>query len=303
MFKFILSFTMLICVSASAQNTEYKVLYKNEDKSSIEIIQDNETGMKGAVTNETVYKHFAADILKDQYDYFAKIKTKTLRYFSSEGLHSVINGEIYSSANPQKPITKFSHEADDIHFDSDNYLTVKYGCCGSPNKVTIYDYKHKSIVAGDNSILIADISSETYHTNIYSSIQSFYEKNDTLGMLTIAYTATDKYTIYLLSKKKTTFCNQYQFDYTLHTDNTDATIYSRLDGLLNYYSIFPKKQINTAAEINDIEYIIEYQCMAYSDATVDPAVADKVYSIKIPLINGKPFGKSNRIQALRLEVD
>ena len=302
MLKFILPVSMLISVSVSAQNAHYKVLHKDEDKSSIEIIQNNETGMKGAVTNETTYKYFAAEIIKDQYDYFAKIKTKTLRYFSAEGQQSLIAGEIYSSLHPQKPLSKFSYEADDVHFNSDDYLTVKYGCCASPNEVAVYDYAHKQIVSGDNNILIADINSERFHTNIYSGLKSFYEKKDTLGVLVISYSAQDKYTIYLLSKKKSSFCNQYEFDYKLQTGNTETTVNTQFDGLLTYLSVFPKN-VNAVNQINNLEYIIEYQCMAYGEHIPDGSVADKKYTAKIPIVNGKPFGKSDSVQILHLEID
>lgn len=297
---------MMAAVSlANAQLQKNQTLYKDEGKSSIEYIKDKESGMLGVKIEESTYKTFYADILNnDNNNYVAKLKTNTLKYFATEGQQSTISGEIYSLDNPKKIISRFSHTADEIYFETDHYLTIKYGCCASPNIPSLYDYKHRLIIDGENNISKADFYSKGKVINMYTSIKSVYESKDTIGLFTYAYSAEDKYQIYFLSQKKSSFCNDYSLLYKASLkNNAEVNMFSELNGMLSIYEFENLKDVHKITDINDIVFNIQYQCFSYSKEPVDASLADKTYTTSIPIINGKPFGKSDRIQIVKVNVD
>lgn len=303
--KIFFSIVLILAVSlANAQWQDYHTLFKQEDKSSIEYIKHTESGMQGVKTDETTYKTFYASIIKEQSNYIARLRTQTIKYFSAEGQDRTIAGEIFSADDPRKIISKFSHKADAIYFDTNDYLTIQYGCCGAPNIPSVYDYRHRLIIDGQHAIAKTDVYLKNEVVNIYTSLKSSYENKDTLGVFTYAYSADDKYLIYLLANKPSSFCSDYWFEYTASLkNNAKVEKYARLEGVLVGYQFETLNNINKIEDSTGIVFNVQYQCMSYTKEPTNASLADKKYTIQIPIINGKPFGKPDKTQVVKVNVD
>jgi len=193
-----------------------------------------------------------------------------------------IKVEIYPFENPSKLIMKIDKDCDRIDLLDNTYKTTINGCCGNENVYEIFDYKHKSIIKTERRIVIG---------NFYNSKISFYvgfekENEDSLGTLKYSYNSKEKYTIKMRTKQDYDYIYYFP-DIEILSDNENDK-FSKSD---YGYTFFSPRKISDKNSINNLTIRLIFSCEnGENDIVVD-----------IPIINGKPFRKEDKIQELYIE--
>ena len=229
------------------------------------------------------------DGYKELENYIAKYITRSKTCTGCEGQERNIKVELYSFDAPNRLVMKIDKNCDELTLFTSTYKTTIYGCCASENIYEIFNYKHKSIIQADNQIITGDIPN--------SKIKLYFgftkDINDTLclGSLNYSYNSDDKYTIRILTEKKleNTFL-PFSPEIEILGGNNDRKHSDLMSGIVRY-TFWSLNKISNKNSINNLTIRLTFP---YDSGTVNNV-------IDIPIVNGKLFGKDERIQEIYIE--
>ena len=188
-------------------------------------------------TVEINYKvvYIIPDGHKELENYVAKYTTKTKTCTGCEGQERNIKVEIYSFDEPDKSVMKIDTNCDELTLLTNTYKTTIYGCCASENIYEIFDYKQKSIIQADNQIILGEIPNSKI--KFYVGFTKALNDTLSLGSLSYSYDSNEKYTIRILTKKK----SENKFlpfspDIEILGDNNDRKYSDFSSGLVKYHT-------------------------------------------------------------------
>jgi hypothetical protein len=274
-----------------AEPLEAKSVFTETAESSFEILSQKSKNDYVYRTVESSFKPARLQ-LKD-YDvrrYFAHFTTTTEKWTSVEGQERNINIKIKAFDNPSKTIIEINKNCDDIDLQTIFYETVKYGCCGNVNHYEIFDYQNNLIIEGDDKIITGSIPDSDL--KIYVGFTQ--ETNDSTVLGTLYYTTyhlrkkPEKFAIKIKSKPSNVRkCETYWPKISLQTNKA----IDKFDATENENTLWSLYKIENESLINNLTIKFSVECTEKQDFKF----------LHIPIINGKPFGKDDKIQEMTLD--
>lgn len=275
----------VISASSDSKNDTSNILYGDSGQSKFIITAGDANSGYDFQTVETNYKLSFIALsggYSDLKHYFAKYTTISKTCTGCEGQERKIKVELHPFDNPKQTDLIIEKDCDDLTLDVHTYKTVKYGCCGAENELAIYDYQNKLIIEGDEKILLVNIPNSKI--NLFVAWKN-YDKDTTIrGTLYFCYNSTDRYAVKIKNDVRSDNCTDISPDILIHTANTHDT-YNKYN---NEYHLWSLDKIDNKNQINNIQLKIAFDC---DNAT-------SLDTLKIPIINGKPFGKNERVQMI-----
>ena len=291
----ILFFILASCKGNSQTNFHYdtaisKDSFKQTVESKFEIISRLD---KFGYTYKSVESNFKeVEIqLDSNYDkqYFANIITTTKKTLGIEGQERNVKIDIRTFEHPFKTLIEINKDCDGIDLQNHTYTTVKYGCCTNPNYYEIFDYNNKQIIKGNGKILTGFIPNS--RLLIYASYVEEINNPNYNGILYFATTNNTSFTIKIkynsLNNSKSGLDDICIPNITFKTNNTS----DKFDSVENEYTLWSLDGIKNENSINQLTIKFNIEC----------GENHKPKELSIPIISGKPFGKSDKIQKLILE--
>lgn len=263
-----------------------KIIYSDSDQSTFKITSGDSISGYDFQTVETNYKlvYIAPHNYNSLKHYFAKYTTISKTCTGCEGQERMIKVGLNSFDNPQKTELTIQQDCDELTLAPRTYKTAKFGCCGAEDQLAIYDYNNKLIIEGDSKILLGEIPNS--RLNFYVAFKNEYLDSTYLGTLYFCYSSSDRYTIKIESKPlPSDSCSPFSPDILIHS----ANVIDKFNKENNEYSFWSLNHIKSKDQINDLTLKVAYWCD--SELNLD--------TLKIPIINGKPFGKDDRNQIIK----
>jgi len=208
--------------------------------------------------------------------FVSKQSIKTKSCIGCESKKEDIKIELSTFLEPEKILYTIEKECNDIELKNNIYKTSLYGCCLNKDTYEYFDYSNKLIIESNLDI----ISSYIPNSKIDFYIGYMFDENPKdikffNGTLTFAYNSRDKYLIKISSKKEHDWLNT-----KLDIISKDKRDYKSDDG----YSLWSLDKIKTKEQVNDVTVLLK--------------IDDEIV-LEIPIIKGKPFGKSDRLQEVK----
>lgn len=218
-------------------------------------------------------------------DYLARYTTTTIKNLSIEGQNRTV--EVSLSPLNQLRLVKYKMKqaCDELDLYTQYYKTIKYGCCSQSNEVALYDYSNNLIIEGSERIFRGNIPNNTLNDFYFS----YKTPTDTLtlGQINIWFNKDEKYQIVLKNKRSTLqdsveVCPILDPQLVVKLNDTDTFDNEET------YTFRSLGKIKSSAELN-LLFTLTFAC----DAAMLPIV--------VPIIDGKPFGKTNQNQIYNVE--
>lgn len=263
-----------------------KVIYSDYGQSTFILTSGDSISGYEFQTVETNYKlvYIALHDYRSLKHYFAKYTTNSKTCIGCEGQERTIRVGLNSFDNPQKTELTIEQDCDDLTLDVRNYKTAKYGCCANEDQLAIYDYNNKLIIEGDSKILLGEIPNS--RISFYVAFKNEYRDTTYLGTLYYCYDSSVRYSIKIESKPlPSDSCSPFSPDILIHSNNA----IDKFNKENNEYSLWSLNHIKSKDQINNLTLKVAYWCD--SELNID--------TLKIPIINGKPFGKDDRNQIIK----
>jgi hypothetical protein len=262
--------------------------FHDKDFSSIELFPiDSFSGYKYKIKEinyNIVYLDFYGN--KAAEHFIAKETTTTEAHTAMEGQNRTMQIDLSPLNSPTKSKLTIKHNCDDIFLEFGNYKTVKYGCCGGEDEYELYDYNNNQILEGNEQIILIRLPKA--RITFYVSFKPEYRDTTILGRLHFSYNSSENYQIVIKSAPfPSEQCSPFSPQLFVKTNNKQ----DRYISSTNEYEIWSIENIKTKEDISGINLQIVFDC--------DPEL--KLDTINIPIINGKPFGNSTKIQELQYE--
>ncbi len=248
------------------QNTTYT----DSGKSSFELFEH------GYRTIEVTYKplYIRQDGEASEH-YMAKTTTSSSFYSGAMKAERKIKVEMTLFDDPTKPKIIIEKECDELNLEEEYYEVVVSGCCGAENELEYYDYNNRLIILGTTIIINCEIPNSDI--NFYAAASHGIQ---------LSYGSDDKYVIELeFDPNIEDHCGPLPMmvyfespNKNDHFDQPNMYTFSSLDG------------IKDKSQINDITLKVAHPCN------------EKVDTLRIPIINGKPFGKDYRHQKAMIKM-
>ena len=270
----------LITQIDSTQNT----LYIGKGQSSI-VINNSGDSSKCYDIKSVEYKIVQIAPEGEWINYIAKESTSTVTCDGQEGQKRTIVVELSQVDRPKHTVYVLKHDADELFLEHDYYETVFYGCCDAEPIHRIYDYTGNLLLEGNARVLTGAIPNNPL--KFFVSYTPTIDDTSILGTIKLVYDKDRKYDIKIVSSPlPLDFCSLYSPAISL------VPSYSRdsFEVYENEYQLWELEPIQSIDEIRNVSILVEYQCEVYF----------KVEPIKIPLTNGKPFGKDSTVQHVTL---
>lgn len=256
--------------------------FSDTGESSFQLIKhDDETGYQYKST-EVNYKtvninpFHAAD---GEY-FIAKYTSLTSAATSKENMDKTIEVELRSMKNPDKTVLKIKQVCDDLTLEQDCYKTVKYGCCGAEDQIKLYNYDNKLIIEGTAQIIKGVIPNTDF--NFYVAYKA-NQDSSSLGTIYYSYNSSESYEIKIKADPSVSKnCGNFSPNISVYSANSRDKF---LKGD-NEYQLWSLDGIKSKNEINNISLKVVFEC----------ADDCKFNIIVIPITNGKPFWKDEKIQ-------
>jgi len=282
----IISQAAILYSQTNGKDNRQPYAYSDSSKSSISIVKidtGNYANQYQYLIKESMY-HIDYLYKDGKLNHFiAKETTTTLSYSGTEGQQSHISINLIPLDNTTIESFAISKDCDGIDLRTDYYKTVDYGCCGGENLIRYYSYdKQKILCEGSNELRSYEIPNA--HITCYIGFKTNDTKDSTLtGFLTIGYNtgAVFKVALYEYNQKHSPFAPKI----TIVTGNPKDELFDKVDTPSRIWSL---DGIGSISQINHITILLAFE------TELTPFV------VKIPIINGKPFGKSDEVQSLRL---
>jgi hypothetical protein len=174
-------------------------------------------------------------------------------------------------------------KCDDITFDVNTYKTTTYGCCGGQDKVEIYNYNNKQIIASDDKVIFAELPNSKI--SIYLGFQQELKDSTILGTLYYAYDSSDRYAIKIKSTPlPSDDCSPYAPELSIHSSSPK----DKINKENNEYTLWSLDGAKDKNQINNLSLIVTFECEARLH----------IPKINIPIIHGLPFGKDEKNQEI-----
>jgi len=264
-------------------------LFFDEGMSSFRILSMDKMNGYEYETVETNYKvHY---IIPDGYKqlgyYIAKYTNTTKDNLGQEGQNRNIKIELYAFENPSKLVMKIDENCDKLDLLTDTYLTTIYGCCGAEHSYEIFDYKQKSIIRGDNQIILGEVPNP--RIRFYVGFKQDFVDTLNLGSLSFSYNSDEKYMIKIRTRKnlKNDFL-PFSPDIEILSSENDRKYSESIFVKYTFWSL--NNKIHDKNSIDNLVIRLTFQS--------DKEAINNV--IEIPIINGKPFGKEEKAQEIYL---
>ncbi|MBI3481549.1 MAG: hypothetical protein HY015_00970, partial [Bacteroidetes bacterium] len=183
--------------------------------------------------------------------------------------------ELNSLEQPERPKIVIEESCHEINFFEDYYETVKWGCCGAENQLEFYDYDKKLIIEGTSTITKCRIPNS--HLRFFASID---------GGIRLSFSSSDQYLIQIISPPNFQDENCGPIPTDIIFESADSK--DKYDQTNNEYEFWSLNGVKEKERINNLTIKVKWTC------------ADVSEPIMIPIINGKPFGKDERVQSVSL---
>ena len=274
-----------------SDSSKKQSIFTETAKSEFEILSKRD---KNGFDYKIVASNFKpVSIQLEEFDvrrYFAYIVTTTEKCTCVEGQERNIRIKIKAFDNPSNTIIEINKNCDAIDLQNHFYKTVKYGCCGHVNHYEIYDYENRQIIEGDDKIVTGSIPNSDLE--IYVGFTQ--ETNDSTVLGTLYYTTyhpkknPERFAIKIKSKPSNVRkCETYWPKISLQTNKA----IDKFDGDENEYTLSSFDKIENENLINGLTIKFNIECTEKQNFKF----------LYIPIINGKPFRKNDRIQEMTLD--
>ena len=203
-----------------------------------------------------------------------------------EGQERNIKVKIKSFDKPSENVLEIDQNCDDIDLQNHTYRTVKYGCCGALNHYEVFDYTNKKIIEGDGRIITGSIPNS--RLIIYAGFVQESKDATVLGTLYYSTTQSDRVSIKIKGKpSKISACGEIMPEISFVTNDKRNTF----DSTQHEYTLWSFDQVEKQELITNLTIRFKVECMD----------GQNFKTINIPIIDGKPFGKSDQKQEVVLE--
>ena len=275
----------------NADTSDTKSIFTETAESKFEILSKEP---KNAFVYRTVESTFTpVSIQLEEFDtqkYFADITTTTKKWTSVEGQDRNIRVKIKAFDNPSKTIIEINKNCDDIDLQTNLYETVKYGCCGQVNHYELYNYENQEIIEGDDKIITGFIP----NSDLEIYVGFTHETIDSTLLGTLYYTTCypgnnpERFAIKIKSKlSNVKKCDIIWPKISLQTNKKIDKLYS---SEIEYW-LWSLDKVKNENLINNLTIKFSIECTEKQDFGF----------LYIPIINGKPFGKDDKIQEMALD--
>jgi hypothetical protein len=268
-----------------------KSIFTETGESKFEILSKQPRNAFVYKTVESNFKPVSIQLRDyDTHEYFANITTTTKKWTSVEGQERNIRIKIKAFDNPSKTVVEINKNCDDIDLQTTMYKTIKYGCCGNVNHYEIFNYENKLIIEGDDKIITGSIPD----SDLKMYVGFTQESNDSTVLGTLYYTT------YLPKKVLETFaikiksippnvkkCETYWPKISLQTNKA----IDKFKANENEYTLWSLDKVENENLINNLTIKFSIECTEKQNFKF----------LYIPIMNGKPFGKDDKIQELVLD--
>lgn len=261
--------------------------YTDSGQSTFSILAIDSNSGYEFKTVETNYKtaYIDPDGDKNFDHYIAKYTTTTKSCTGCEQQERIVHVELTSFKEPHKNILTIEQKCDELALDATTYNTIKYGCCGAENQLAIYNYGNKLIAEGDAKITIGDIPNSPI--KIYAGYTQEIKDSTIIGTIHFSYNSDDRYAIRIQSNQlPLDECNIYSPTIRLQSRNPR----DKFDKEENEFTFWSLDKLDDTKKINQLSLKVDFEC--------EPSL--KVKALEIPIINGKPFGKDDRVQLISM---
>lgn len=274
-----------------AKPAEDKSIYTETAESKFEILSKKPRNAFVYKTVESNFKPVSIQLRDyDSHEYFANITTTTKKWTSVEGQERNIRIQIKAFENPSKTVVEINKNCDDIDLQTIFYKTVKYGCCGHENHYEIFDYDNNQIIEGDYKIVTGSIPNSDLEIYVGFAQQT----NDSAILGTLYYTIyhskklPERFAIKIKSKlSNVRKCDIIWPNISLQTNKA----IDKFDAAENEYTLWSLDKIENENFINNLTIKFGIECTEKQNFKF----------LYIPIINGKPFGKDEKIQEMTLD--
>lgn len=273
-------------VGVGADSLDVHRIHKETAETKFEIISKNDQMGHTYRSVESNFRPVSIQLKKyDQATYFANIITTTKASTIMEGAERNIKIKIKTFDNPYKTIVEIDKDCDNIDLQNRTYRTVKYGCCGESDYYEVFDYDNKLIVAGDDKIVTGFIPNS--RLLIYVGFTREMNDSTLLGILHYTTTNRNRFSIKIrTSVANVEKCEIYSPDIYFQTPRAG----DEFDKNKNEYTLWSFDKIENENLIDNLAIKFKLHCIDKDDFK----------TLVIPIINGKPFGKDQKIQELVL---
>lgn len=275
-------------VSFTVLKDTFNFKYKDSGRSTFMIKGGHKDSGYDFQSIETNYKLSFLSLSKNTNDlkyYIAKYTTITEGCTGCEGHDRSIQISLHSFETPNKTELTIEKECDEIMLGVENYKTTKYGCCGTAHELAIYDYQNRFIIGGDEKILLSSVPNSKIKFYLAWKINSKDENN--FGTLYIAFNNSERYAIQIKDFLSKEDCSFLLPDIKINTGNAKDKFREETQE----YILWSLNKLQSKDEINNIIIEVIFECDG----------AESLKTIAVPIINGKPFGKSDSEHTLSLQ--
>lgn len=270
--------------SQSGKSSASSAFYADSSTSSILVTKGKDNYGDQLHIIETSYKVISAHLPnQDSHsgNCLVRLQTITDKNTGVEGQDRTILFRICSLNKPNQVLLSGTHACDDIHFNWNNFQTIKYGCCGNPDHIQLYDYQDQLIIEGTDQPIVASIPN---HFDFYITYQDKNLQDSTLiGTIHLSYNSHDTYHIQLKSKRPVSEMDCPVLS-TVYVSLRSGNKRDQYNSNENQYDLWSQETCTLPQQLNDLSIRIHFSC----DTTFP--------IIDIPIQQGKPFGKSERQQ-------
>ncbi|WP_156180343.1 hypothetical protein [Rufibacter radiotolerans] len=284
-----LVFILLLALSHLGLAQKKGNLHKDIGEASVQVVRDKD-GVSGYSTVETTYRvQYAQLPSREHQEYLAKLRTNTTVTRGMEGKDRTIEFALSPLGQPSLVALTAKHACDEIEFLNDHYRTTKNGCCLDLDKIKLFDYHNKEIIAGSGGVTTVTVPNN--EVKFYFAFSDIDSRPKSLGKITISYGSGRRYDIHLLSDKVLGDSVELIDGKPFHVEtcpykNPELALLSggkeitERDSYTGAYQLLSMEGIKSTSELRDIAIQVSFTC----DKSIKPFL--------IPIINGFPFGKN-----------
>jgi hypothetical protein len=262
-------------------------LFEENAGSKFEILEKKEeTGYQYRTVESNFRDAYIQLVKSDEKRYFAHLVTTTEKATGLEGQKRNIKVKIRSFDKPAENVVEIDQDCDDIELQNHTYRTVKYGCCGALNHYEIFDYSNQKIIEGDGSIVTGSLPNS--RLILYAGFIQETKDSTTFGTLYYSTTGSGRFSIRIKGNPSSiAACPEIAPEISFVTNNKRDTF----DNALNEYTLWSFDQVEKQELITNLSIRFKLEC----------SEGIRFRALNIPIINGKPFGTSDKTREVTLE--
>jgi len=262
-------------------------IFEENAESRFEILEKVERLGYSYRTVESNFKNVHIQLVKsDIRSYFAHFVTTTKRSTGIDGQERNIKVNIKSFDNPAENIIEIDTDCDDIDLQNHTYRTAKYGCCGTLDHHEVFDYANKKIIEGDGKIATGFIPNS--RLIIYAGFVREAKDSTIFGKLYYSTSDSERFTIKIKGEPADIrACGEILPDISFTPSDKRNTF----DHGQNDYTLWSFDTAEKQEMITNLSIKLKIGCVNRKKSKV----------LKVPIINGKPFGNSLQGQETTLK--